>query len=130
MRFAGDMRAVEIAHEPVGTPIDPDAEPEGFEQRDHGGNEVVADDLLLDHIQLRVDDEPAVERRERCPKSQRLDEHGHAPGRAAAGDCKADSRVVQRVDSLDGARRQRLVRRHERPVDVREQHANAHRSDR
>ncbi len=77
--------------------------------------------MLLDDLHLRLDDEAAVEAGERRPKCERLDEHGHAARRPAARHGEVDPRVVQVVNRLDRAFRERLVLSDERPVDVREQ---------
>ena len=45
---------------------------------------------LLKHLEGGIDDQAAIECAERQPEIERLDQHPHSEGRAAAGDRKAD----------------------------------------
>ena len=90
------------------------------ELADRTGNDVVGNEVLLDDVEVRLDDEAAVEPRERRLDRERLDEHLHPPRRAPARDREVDARLVERVDGVDRARGEGLVRAHERPVHVRQ----------
>ena len=101
VRLAVDVRPVGVAHEPVGAAVDPDREPEGLEQLDRRRDEVVGDRALLDHVEVGLDHETAVEPGERRTDRERLDEHLHPARRAPARHREVDPGVVQRVHRLD-----------------------------
>ena len=115
------MRPVRVADEPLGALIHPDAQRGRLEELDRRRDELLADDALLDHLHPGLDDETAVERRDRRPKRERLDEHRHAARRPPARHREVDPRVVQLVHRLDRAIGEHLLLRDERAVDVREQ---------
>ena len=69
------------------------------------GDELVRDDALLDDVMVGLDDEPAVEGRDRRRERERLDEHRHPARRPAARHREVDAGVVERVHGRDRARR-------------------------
>src|SRR6185369_1943808 len=76
--------------------------------------------LLLDNREIRLDEEPAVETRDRSLEMERLEQHGHAARRPAAGDGEADAGGVQGADGLLRSLGQYFLLVDERAVDVRE----------
>jgi len=74
--------------------------------------------MLLDRIHLGIDDRGAVERADRQPERQRLDQEAHADRGAARGDGESDAGLVQPLHSGFGAVGQRLVLGQQRTVDV------------
>ena len=109
VRLACDVRAVGIAHEPVRSVVDPDGEARGLEDLDRPRHERGRDRVLLDDVHLRLDDEAAVEAGQRRTQREWLDEHLHPPRRPPARQGEVDTRLVQLVCGLDGARRQLLL---------------------
>ena len=55
---------------------------------------------------------------------QRIDEHGHAAGRASAGDCEFYSGVAQAEDGLNGALGEDFFLGDQRAVHVGDDQAN------
>jgi len=118
--LALDVRTVRVEDEPLVPPIHPRGQAEGLEEVERGSNEVLRDRALLEHLELRAHQEPAVERRDRCRERERLDEHRHPARGAAARHREQDSRFVQALYRLDRTRGQLLLLRDEGAVDVRE----------
>ena len=101
--------------------VDPDGEARGLEELDRPRHERVRDRALLDDVDLRLDDEAAVEAGQRRTQRERLDEHLHPPRRPPARQRR--SGCPRRAAR---ARPRRCAApapswRDERPVDVREQ---------
>ena len=129
MRLPVDVRSIRVEHEPVGAPIHPNGEPERLDELDGRRDEIATDDALLDDLEVGLDDEPAVEGRNRRREREGLDEHRHAARRPPARHGEVDSGVVERVHGGDRARRQLLLFVDEGSVDVGE-HEPDHFSDR
>jgi hypothetical protein len=53
--------------------------------------------------EVRLDDEPAVEAGDRRIELERIEQHGHAHGRPAAGDGEADAGLAQALHGGLGA---------------------------
>jgi hypothetical protein len=118
--FLGHVRALRVRDIPVGAAVNPGVQAERLVQVGHGHHQFFGDHALLDHRHVRIDQYPAVERGDRGRDGQRLDEHGHAPRRTAAGDGEQDPGLAELVYGFDGPVGQDLVRGHERAVDVRQ----------
>src|SRR5439155_20933651 len=81
--------------------------------------------MLFDHVWLRIDDAAAVEGPDRQRDRKRLDQKPHADGRTAGGNGKADAGIVQPPYRGLGAIGQGLVLGQERAVDIGHDERNA-----
>ena len=89
-----------------------------------GTHEVLGEDVLLEDRHVPVHHQAAVEGGDRRLEVERLDEHLHAAGRAAAGDGEEDAGVAQAVHGGDGVVGQDLVLGDQRPVHVGQEQAD------
>ena len=122
--LAGDMGRIRLGDEPVVAAVDPGVEAALANQIDRLARDVGRHRLLLDDREIRLDEEPAVEARDRGIEMERLEQHGHAARRPAAGDSEADAGGVQGSDGLLRSLRQYFLLVDERAVHVREYERN------
>ncbi len=118
MLLVRDVFTIRVVDQPFVGGEEPDVGAELPEdlQRSFGG--VRRDQVLLDRMHLGIDDRGAVERTDRQPERQRLDQEPHADRGAAGGDGEADAGLVQPLHRGLRALRQRLVLGQQRAVDV------------
>ena len=93
--FARDVSGFDVADEPVFVGVNPGVEFVIEDQLHDFFHDVGWQDILLeDCFQVGLDDDAAVECGDGLVEFQWFDEHGHAFGRAAAGDGELDSGVA------------------------------------
>src|SRR6266436_3686153 len=123
--FVWDVFAIAMAGEPELAGKQPDIDPEFVEHIEAPLSCRGRNQMLFDHLELRIDDAAAVEGPDRQRDRKRLDQKPHADGRTAGGDGKADAGIVQPLYRGPGAVGQRLVFCQQRAVDVRYDNGDA-----
>ena len=123
-RLPVDVGSLGVRDVPVGAAVEPDVELERLHEVDDWSYEVLGDRSLLEGVHVPVDDDAAVEGGNGSLQVEGLDQHLHAPGRAAARDGEEDAGIVQPVDGVDGGLREHLVLGDEGPVHVRQEQAD------
>src|SRR5579859_2345014 len=90
--LARDVRGVGVAHEPVDVGVEPDVEGVRLDGGYHGFGNSRGQKFLIDYgFEVGLDQDAAVEGGQGLGEFQGIDEHGHAAGRASAGDGEFDS---------------------------------------
>jgi hypothetical protein len=112
------VRAVGVAHEPLIAPIDPDVEPVLGNEPDRCLRDLWRQWVGVDHGEIRLDEDAAVEGGNGRVDPEGIREHDHAAWRAAARDGEADPLLMQSVDCSPRPFGQHFVMRNERPVHV------------
>src|SRR5207249_5650001 len=89
--FAIDMRAMALAHEPIGAAINPNIKAVRFDGLHRRLYDVGLYNALLQQGEVWLDEHSAIKRRDRRRQGQRLDQHLHSSRRTAAGDSELDT---------------------------------------
>src|SRR5579859_4295974 len=90
--LTGDVRGVGVAHEPVDVGVEPNVEGVGLDGGYDGFGNSWWQKFLIDYgLEVGLDQDATVEGCQGLSEFQGIDEHGHATGRASAGDGEFDS---------------------------------------
>ncbi|MGC0393332.1 hypothetical protein ABIF91_005718 [Bradyrhizobium sp. USDA 241] len=116
--LVGDVAAAGIVDQPFVGGEQPDVGPKLTKDLQGPLGCARGNQVLLDRPHLGIDDRGAVERADRQPQRQRLDQEAHADRGAAGGDGEADAGLVQPLHRASRALGQRLVLGQQRAVDV------------
>ena len=114
------MRRVRFRDQPVVASINPGIETVRVDQFDRLRGDIGRQRLLFDDREIRLDEQPAVEARDRRFELQLVEQHCHALRRPATGDGEANAGAMQALDRRLGALRQHLVFGDQRAVHVRQ----------
>src|SRR6516164_8060453 len=95
--FAGDMRSIDFGDQPVIATVDPSVETMLAHQFDSLTRHIGGHRLLLQYGEVALDKQPAVEAGDRRFNIERIEQHGHAERRPAAGYGETDARLLQRA---------------------------------
>ena len=118
MLLMRDVFAASVVDQPFVVGEQPDVGAELAEDLQAALSCVFRNQMLLDRIHLGIDDRGAVERADRQPQRQRLDQEAHADRGPAGGDGEADAGLVQPLHRGPRTLGQRLVLGQQRAVDV------------
>ena len=116
--FAIHVWGVTRSDAPIRVGVDPDIERVFRQDVDHRLHRLARDETFADDGEIGPHEEAAVERGDRVPQLEIVDQHLHAQWGTAARDREGDARLDDVSNGGTRLRRQDLVRRHERAVDI------------
>ena len=112
------MWGIGLGDQPIIATVNPDVETMRANKIDRLARDVRRHRLLRKDREIPFDEQSAIEASDRCVEIERIEQHGHAAWRAAAGDREADAGMLQGFDGVLGASCQNLLFSYERAVHV------------